>query len=122
MSWLSGKKDGPPRSRKEEHDELILKVVQYVCAVSPGEPMKVLALGRSMETKSTSGEAGLQYQIKTNSGFGNLFLFPRFASIWMNKRTQTAPSIGNANNRRRFEGGGQSGSRMSAANWPAAAT
>jgi hypothetical protein len=83
MSWLSGKKGDPPRSRKEEHDELILKVAQYVCAVSPGKPMKVLGLGGSIETKSTSGEAGFQYQIETDSGFGNLFIFPRFASIWM---------------------------------------
>src|SRR5262245_30870350 len=78
-----GKKESTPQSRKAEHDELILKISQYVCAISPGKPMKVLALGGSMETKSTSGEAGLQYQIKTDSGFGNLFIFPRFASIWM---------------------------------------
>jgi hypothetical protein len=87
MSWLSGagegKKENTPQSRKAEHDELILKIAQYVCAVSPGKPMKVLGLGGSLETKSTSGEAGFQYQIKTDSGFGNLFIFPRFASIWM---------------------------------------
>jgi len=78
-----GKKEKTVQLRKAEHDELILKIAQYVCAISPGKPMKVLALGASMETKSTSGEAGFQYQIKTDSGFGNLFIFPRFASIWM---------------------------------------
>lgn len=78
-----GKKEEPSQSRKTEHDELILKVAQYVCAVSPGQPMKVLALGGSMETKSTSGESGFQYQIKTDGGFGNLFIFPGFASVWM---------------------------------------
>ena len=78
-----GKEENTPQSRKAEHDELILKVAQYVCAISPGKPMKVLGLGGSMETTSTSGETGFQYQIKTDSGFGNLFIFPRFASIWM---------------------------------------
>ena len=78
-----GKKEDAPQSRKAEHDELILKIAQYVCAISPGKPMKVLRLGGSTETKSTSGEAGFQYQIETDSGFGNLFIFPGFASIWM---------------------------------------
>ena len=50
--------------------------------------MKVLALGASMETTSTSGESGFQYQIKTDSGLGNLFIFPRFASIWMTNESE----------------------------------
>jgi hypothetical protein len=77
------KKEHTAEERKAEHDALIFKVAQYVCAVSPGQPMKVLAVGGSLETTSTSGEAGFQYQIKTDCGFGNLFIFPRFASIWM---------------------------------------
>jgi len=88
-----GKKESTPQSRKDEHDELILKIAQYVCAISPGKPMKVRSLGGSMETKSTSGEAGFQYQIETDSGFGNLFIFPRFASIWMIDEPQPRPPL-----------------------------
>jgi len=83
MSWLSGSKEKTPQSRKAEHDELIFKTAKYVCLVSPGKPMKLLAVGGSLETTSTSGETGFQYQIKTDSGFGNLFIFPQFVSIWM---------------------------------------
>src|ERR1043165_8516125 len=78
-----GKTEAASQLRKTEHDALILRVAQYVCAVSPGKPMKVLGLGGSVETQSTSGESGYQYQIKTDSGLGNLFIFPGFASIWM---------------------------------------
>jgi hypothetical protein len=77
------KKAKTPEARKSEHDELIFKIAQYVCAVSPGQPMRLLAVGGSLDTTSTSGEAGFQYQIKTESGFGNLFIFPKFASVWM---------------------------------------
>ena len=70
-------------SRGAEHDELILKIAQYVCLVSPGKAMKLTGIGRSLETVSSSGQAGFQYQIKTDSGYGNLFIFPNFASIWM---------------------------------------
>src|SRR5262245_61715731 len=97
MFGLSGagrrKKETTPQSRKAEHDELILKIAQYVCAVSPGKLVKVLGLGGSTETKSTSGEAGLQYQIETDSGPGNLFIFPRFASIWMTNEPEPRPPL-----------------------------
>jgi hypothetical protein len=78
-----GKTAKTPEARKAEHDELIFKIAQYVCAVSPGQPMRLLAVGGSLDTSSTSGEAGFQYQIKTDSGFGNLFIFPKYASVWM---------------------------------------
>jgi hypothetical protein len=87
MSWLfgtrKGKTESAPQSRRAEHDKLIFQIAEYVCAISPGKPMKVLAIGGSLETQSTSGEKGFQYQVKTDGGFGNLFIFPRFASIWM---------------------------------------
>jgi hypothetical protein len=82
------RKEDAPQSRKTGHDELIFRIAQYVCAVSPGKPMKVLGLGGSMETKSTSGETGFQYQIKTDAGSGNLFIFPGFASIWMTNEAE----------------------------------
>ena len=82
------RKEDTSRSGKAEHDELIFNIAQYVCAVSPGKPMKVLAVGGSIETKSTSGATGFQYQIKTDSGFGNLFVFPGFASIWMTNESE----------------------------------
>jgi hypothetical protein len=78
-----GKKAKAPEAWKAEHDELIFKIARYVCLVSPGKPMRLLAVGGSLDTTSTSGEAGFQYQIKTDSGFGNLFIFPKFASVWM---------------------------------------
>jgi len=77
------KKEDALQSQKAEHDELILQIAQYVCCVSPGKPTKVLRLRGSTETKSTSGETGFQYLIETDSGLGNLFIFPRFASIWI---------------------------------------
>ena len=83
MFGLSGAGKGNPQLPKDQHDELILKIAQYVCLISPGTPIRVLGLGGSTETKSTSGETGLQYQIKTDRGVGNLFIFPDFASIWM---------------------------------------
>jgi len=78
-----GKTAKTPEARKAEHDEIIFKIARFVCLVSPGQPMRLLAVGRSLDTTSTSGEAGFQYQIKTDSGFGHLFIFPKFASVWM---------------------------------------
>ena len=82
-----------PEARKAEHDELIFKIAQYVCAVSPGQPMRLLAVGGSLDTTTTSGEAGFQYQIKTDSGFGNLFIFPKFASVWMTDEPEPRPQL-----------------------------
>jgi hypothetical protein len=78
---------------KAEHDELIFKIAQYVCAVSPGKPMRMLGVGGSLETATTSGEAGFQYQIETESGFGNLFIFPKFVSVWMLDEPEPRPPL-----------------------------
>lgn len=72
--------------------EALLDGIRYVGMVSPPGTY-VEAMRSPMPCAGRSGGAGVRFDIETKDGAGYAFVFPHFASIWINGEAAPRPEI-----------------------------